>query len=106
MDWAGAMTAVFAYYNLGYLGYGEKAIRCPAHDDAHASASVNGGKGLWHCHACGGSGNAAHIVMAKENLDYQGAMKKLEEIVGGKIQPTKTGRKSKRWNPNRLKNSA
>jgi DNA primase len=107
MNWADAMASVFSHYNLGYIGYGERAIRCPAHDDRHASASANGGNGLWHCHACGASGNAVHIIMAKEGLDYQGALKRLEEIVGGKIQVTTTKhRKSKRWTPSRLKNGA
>lgn len=110
-EWASqALRAVFDHYALGPTGYGEKPMRCPIHDDAHASASVNGSKGVWHCHACGESGNAIHIVMAKESLDYKEAKKFTEDLVGGKPMQQKIttrGRKTgTRWVPPRLRSNS
>jgi DNA primase len=110
-EWASnALAAVFSHYNLGSMPHGERSMRCPVHDDAHASASVNGGKGVWHCHACGNSGNAMHIVMNRESLDYKQALQFVENLVGGKPVYTATNRRTKktgtRWVPPRLRNSA
>jgi hypothetical protein len=35
----------------------ENAIKCPLHDDTHASASVNLRKGVWNCQGCGKGGS-------------------------------------------------
>jgi hypothetical protein len=34
----------------------ERSFQCPAHNDTHASASVNTIKGVWVCYACGAHG--------------------------------------------------
>lgn len=46
----------------------DQPIRCPfpEHDDRHASASVNLGKGLVYCHGCGSYGDLVG-VLAKVN---------------------------------------
>jgi DNA primase len=109
-DWGyAALTAVVSEYGLGTVSYGERAMKCPVHDDTHASASCNGGKGVWHCHGCGASGNAVHIVMARENLEYGKAKEFVENLVGGKPNPNQyKGRARKsgtRWIPPRLRNN-
>lgn len=108
--WSEALVAVFDHYGLGTVPSGERSIRCPVHDDSHASASANGAKGVWHCHACGGSGNAAHIVAHRESIDYRQAMKMVEDLMGGKQMkktnvPSRTRKSGNRWIPPRLRNA-
>lgn len=40
----------------------ENPIRCPLHDDRHASASVNLRKGVWNCQGCGSSGGIGYLA--------------------------------------------
>lgn len=84
-DWAAeAMSAVFEHYELPYpqASTGQRSIRCPVHDESNASATVNLEKGVFYCFACGASGNAAHIVMAREGLEVRDAFRYIEEVVG------------------------
>lgn len=105
------LLAVFDHYDLPEPPWGERAMRCPVHDDTHPSCSVNRGKGLFFCHACGATGNAAHIVMAREGLDYAEAMRFIEAMgVDTRDRPPLTRgpskRKGGRWMPPRLRESA
>lgn len=103
------LVAVLDYYGFPEPGYGERSARCPVHDDSHASASINRTKGVFNCHACGGSGNAVHIVMSREGYDYRQAL----EFIRGlgvstelKAAPTRTPRRgSTRWVPPRLRSA-
>lgn len=103
-----ALRAVLEYYDLPVpAGSGERPMRCPAHDDAHASASANMSKGLWHCHACGAGGSAVQIVMAKEKCDYADGLGVAKEITGSEpvnlVRKTVRRSGSKRWTPPRLR---
>lgn len=40
----------------------ENPIRCPLHDDRHASASVNLRKGVWNCQGCGSKGGIGYLA--------------------------------------------
>lgn len=105
------LLAVFDFYDLPTPGYGERAARCPVHDDAHASASINRGRGLINCHACGFGGSAIDLVMVKEQLDYRGAREFIKNKIGvdtadSPVRPTRrSGRSNKRWVPPRLRNA-
>lgn len=108
---ASALGTVLDYYNVS-LGRGYEApIRCPSHDDSHASASANISKGVWHCHACGAGGNALHVIMAKELCTLDEAYILLQKLVEGQdIAPVHTvtiRKKSKggrsKWTPPRLR---
>lgn len=59
----------------------ERPIRCPKHNDAHASASLNVLKRVWVCYACGESGkvDSKAIPKAEDLL----AMMKPEEAARG-----------------------
>lgn len=84
-------------------------MKCPVHDDRVASASVNRGKGLWHCHACGAGGNAVSLVAALESVDYQEANRIVRALVGGSTgqygasQGVRRKRSSGRWVPPSLR---
>lgn len=53
---------------------------CPIHHEKHPSMSVNAEKGLWHCHAGCGGGDAYGLVMKMENVDFKEAKKIIEEM--------------------------
>ena len=74
------LLAVLDHYGFPEPGWGERASRCPVHDESNPSASINRAKGLFNCHACGAGGNAATIVMARESTDYRGAMQFIEGL--------------------------
>ncbi|HEX7128728.1 MAG TPA: CHC2 zinc finger domain-containing protein [Rhodanobacteraceae bacterium] len=59
-------------------GNGWAMARCPFHDDAHASLSVNLRGGHFRCHACGARGpGIVAFVMLRDNLDFEGACRSL-----------------------------
>ena len=105
------MVAVLRHYGFREPGWGERSIRCPVHDETHPSASINRQKGLFNCHACGASGNAANIVMMREGLDFKGALEFIEELgVNVKSRPP-LGRapqrgRGHRWVPPSLRGTA
>ena len=76
------LLAVFEHYGLPEPGYGERSIKCPAHDDRVPSASVNRQKGLWHCHACGAGGGPIALVQAMEQGSYEDARRMVESLSG------------------------
>ena len=55
---------------------------CPAHDDQHASCSINTKSGLWNCKACAASGNVFDLYMAVRGCDFSTALRELEERAG------------------------
>ena len=62
---------------------GEQSIRCPVHEDSSPSCSLNIDKGLWHCHACQEAGDAITIIKLREEVDFETALSKYQEITGG-----------------------
>lgn len=52
------LKRVFYYYGLDF----DEKIVCPFHDDNHPSCTVNFDDGLFHCFACGASGDAFQFV--------------------------------------------
>jgi CHC2 zinc finger len=50
-------------------------VRCPFHDDRHASASLNLHSNRFNCHACGVHGDALDLVMEEESLTLGEAAK-------------------------------
>lgn len=107
---AAALSATLDHYNIS-VGRGlEAPIKCPSHDDAHASASANLSRGVWFCHACGAGGSALHVIMAQESCDLSAARERLAAIVEGiefeapAQRRVTTRRKGKsKWTPPRLR---
>lgn len=100
------LLAVFEHYGIPEPGYGERSIKCPAHDDRVPSASVNRQKGLWHCHACGAGGGSIALVQAMEQGSYEDARRMVESLSGSSTEPIWSiprRSKGKRWTPPRLR---
>lgn len=106
------MEAVLLHYGADRVptGRGWRAMRCPFHDDSHASASTNGE--AFYCHACEVQGDSLAIIMLQESCSFRDAL----EIGQGMdtdfrpdedTRPTlRSGRKAgtppktvKRWSP-------
>jgi hypothetical protein len=68
---------------------GDQAIRCPVHDDAHASASVCLDKQVWHCHACADGGDVYSLIMAKEGMSYKAAYERGKSLTGTSGHPVR-----------------
>ena len=105
------LVAVFDHYDIPEPRSGERPFKCPVHDDAHASASVNRERGLWKCHGCGEGGSAVTMVQLKENLDFFNALKFIRSLTGGVVVPVKKVRKARanrsgRWIPPSLRGTA
>lgn len=102
---------VLDHYGFAEPGWGERPGLCPVHDEFHPSASINRGKGLFHCHACGAGGNGTNIVMARENLNYHEAVKLIESwgysmATATSTKPTRSRKKgSRRWVPPSLRSA-
>ena len=55
-------------------GGGWHRMKCPYHDEAHASASVNRTLNAFKCHACGVQGDSIKLLKTQEGLSYQEAL--------------------------------
>ena len=56
--------------------------RCPFHEERTPSFSVNPAEKLYYCFGCGAGGNLIGFVMAKENMDFPGAVEYLADKYG------------------------
>ena len=57
-DWFNYMGAAVPYRRGGWC-----KMKCPYHDDSHASAAVNFDANRFKCHACGVSGDTYDLIM-------------------------------------------
>ena len=70
------IATVIEHYggDLSHLRTGWQKIRCPFHDDAHASGSVNLARNAFKCHACDAQGDVVSLVMQQEGLSKHDAV--------------------------------
>jgi DNA primase len=61
-------------------GHGWRKIKCPFHEDGHASAGVNFKENRFKCHGCGVSGDTYDLIMHKEGGNYREAVQYAEAI--------------------------
>jgi DNA primase len=61
---------------------GQVNIKCPFHNDSHASASFNTKNNIFNCFACGMQGNSIQIIAKKEGVDIREAKSIAEGITG------------------------
>ena len=78
---------------------GNQPIVCPNpdHDDAHPSASLNLGKGLFNCLACGEGGSVVDLLMLVEGIELREAIQRAEKMDarhGGEVLPGGSGERS------------
>jgi len=93
------LEAVFDYYGLTYPnGYGQRTIKCPVHDDANASATVNTTEGVWFCFACQAGGDAYNLIMEREGMGFTDAAALAESLLDRGVSPVsrRSGGKSSR----------
>lgn len=63
-------------------GCGWQMVKCPFHDDKHASMGVNREHGGYKCHACGASGDAIGFYMQWHSASFMDACRALRLIEG------------------------
>ena len=61
---------------------GQVNIKCPFHNDSHASASFNTKQNIFNCFACGMQGNSIQIIARQERCDIREAKSIAEGITG------------------------
>ena len=61
---------------------GQVNVKCPFHNDSHASASFNTRQNIFNCFACGMQGNSIQIIAKKEGCDIREAKSIAEGITG------------------------
>lgn len=78
------LEAVLDRYGVQYnvLRQGEQPMRCPVHDDRVASASLNLGLEVWHCHGCGAGGGPVNMVALVDGIDVARAAAVVRELAG------------------------
>ncbi len=64
-------------------------VKCPFHNDATPSLSVNTTAGLFNCFACGEKGNLFDLYMQVKSCDFKTALADLEELAGSGKAPAK-----------------
>lgn len=97
------IEAVLTHYGADRVpaarGDGWRAMRCPFHDDRHASASIN--REAFVCHSCGVKGDGLAIIQQQENCAFPDALR-IAATIDSDYQPqqsTRSQRKAGRWNP-------
>lgn len=63
-------------------GSGWQMVKCPFHNDTHASMSVNREHGGYKCHACGAGGDRIGFYMQWHSTSFIEACKALQLIEG------------------------
>jgi DNA primase len=61
---------------------GQVNVKCPFHNDSHASASFNTRDNIFNCFACGVNGNSIQIIAKREGVDIREAKSIAEGITG------------------------
>ena len=79
------VEVIGGYFPLKRAGAVYKAI-CPFHQERTPSFTVNPQRQIFKCFGCGAGGSVIRFVMNYENLDFVGAVKKLAERVGIRIE--------------------
>ena len=61
---------------------GQVNVKCPFHNDSHASASFNTKDNIFNCFACGMQGNSLQVISKREGVNLREAKRIAEGIVG------------------------
>ena len=68
---------------------GQVNVKCPFHNDSHASASFNTRNNIFNCFACGMQGNSIQIIARQERCDIREAKSIAEGITGESHSPVR-----------------
>ena len=97
-----SISAILEHYGANVpTRRGWFSMKCPFHDDSHASASATTDDNAFCCFACQMKGDGYAIIMAKEGVDFREAINIAEGILNarGEVLPqrsTRGGRISRR----------
>lgn len=89
------ITAILEHYGATVpTRNGWAKMKCPFHNDSHASAAVNLEENLFKCHGCQYKGSGYKIIMDKEGVGFREAISIAEGILNacGEVLPRSTGR--------------
>lgn len=89
------ITAILEYYGATVpTRNGWAKMKCPFHNDSHASAAVNLQDNIFKCHACQYKGSGYNIIMQKEGVGFREAISIAEGILNscGKVLPQRATR--------------
>lgn len=90
------MQAILACYGTSAdLTDNWKTIRCPFHDDVHASGRAI--TTAFFCNVCGKKGSCISLLMEVERCDVSRAFEILEGITGGSYKRVPITTKRKSW---------
>lgn len=95
MNEAPDITTILEYYGAVVPTRGGWAkLKCPFHDDSHASAAVNLRDNIFKCHGCQYKGDAYAIIMLKEGVGFREAITLAKGIFdqSGKVLPQRPAR--------------
>ena len=77
------IVAVLKHYGANITrSSGQVNVKCPFHNDSHASASFNTKNNIFNCFACGMQGNSIQIIAKREGCDIREAKSIAEGITG------------------------
>jgi DNA primase len=79
------VEVIGTYFPLKRAGANFRAL-CPFHKEKTPSFNVNPAKQIWHCFGCGAGGDVFKFVMMYENLDFVGAVRRLAERAGIRLE--------------------
>lgn len=81
------MAAILEHYGIDApTRIGWAPIKCPLHDDAHASAAVNLDEQKFHCFTCNIHGDVYTIIQKKEQVGFKDAVKLGEAFANGSMR--------------------
>ncbi len=89
------ITAILEHYGATVpTRNGWAKMKCPFHNDSHASAAVNLQENLFKCHGCQYKGSGYKIIMDKEGVGFREAISIAEGILNqcGQALPQRIGR--------------
>ncbi len=79
------VEVIGAYFPLKRAGPTYKAL-CPFHQERSPSFTVNPSRQIFKCFGCGAGGSVFRFVMDYEHLEFTGAVRKLAERAGIRIE--------------------
>lgn len=89
------ITAILENYGATVpVRMGWAKMKCPFHEDSHASSAVNLGENIFKCHGCQMKGDGYAIIMAKEGVEFLEAVNIAKRILDscGKVLPQRSAR--------------
>jgi DNA primase len=96
MSEAPDISTILEYYGADRVPTrkGWAKMKCPFHEDSHASAAVNLDSNIFRCHGCQMKGDGFSLIKAKEGVEFREAVSIASRILNevGKVLPQRNTR--------------